>query len=180
MPPKFSTALLCAAFLGAGLMTVNAQTPAPAKKDMRRAEHKFLDKVAEHNLAEIHAGKLAAVQGSSREVRNFGKQMAQDHARSYQDVVELARAKRVSLPGQPDRGHKKDAEKMQKLGGPAFDREYMGAMVKDHEKDVKAFQKMARSAKDPDVKAYALKTLPTLEGQLNMARELQSRTKKAR
>lgn len=176
---KFSTGLLCAAFLGAGFMTVNAQTSMPGGKDMRRAEHKFLERVAEHNLAEIHAGRLAALQGSSREVKNFGKQMAQDHARSYQDVVELAQAKRVSLPGQPDRGRKADSEKMQKLGGPAFDREFIGAVIKDHGKHVKAFQKMSRGAKDRDVKAFALKTLPTLEGQLNMARQLQSKMKKA-
>ena len=176
---KLSTVIVCAAFLGAGFMTVDAQTTAPVKKELRRAEHKFLEKAAEHNLAEIHAGKLAAVQASSREVKNFAKQMAQEHARAYEDVVELAQAKRVSLPGQPDRSQKQHAEKIRKLGGPAFDREYMSATLKDHGKDVKAFQKMSRSAKDPDVKAFALKTLPALESQLNMARELQSKTKNA-
>jgi len=36
-------------------------------------------------------------------------------------------------------------------------------MVSDHQKDIKAFEKEAKSKSDPEVKGFASKTLPTLK-----------------
>jgi putative membrane protein len=47
----------------------------------------------------------------------------------------------------------------------------MDHMVKDHQKDVKEFQKQADKAKDADVKNFAANTLPTLQEHLKMAQE---------
>jgi len=58
-----------------------------------------------------------------------------------------------------------------KLQGAAFDRAYMDAMVKDHETDVREFQTESKSGSDPEIKAWAAKTLPTLEEHLRVARE---------
>src|SRR6185503_13939707 len=53
-------------------------------------------------------------------------------------------------------------DKLAKLSGADFDREYMDMMVKDHVKDVKEFEEASAKAKDADLKAWAAKTLPTL------------------
>ena len=47
----------------------------------------------------------------------------------------------------------------------------MQHMLADHRKDVAAFKTESTSGKDPDVKAWATKTLPTLEDHLKVARE---------
>lgn len=178
---KVVTLLFCAAVAGAGSFAVVAQTVAPAlsaagglsaRADMKRGERKFLERVAEHSIAEVQSGKIAEARGTNPEVKKFGQMMAQDHGRNYREVVQLAKAKGISLPGEPDRGHKKEAAKLQKLAGAQFDLTYMSAMVKDHQKDVKAFEKMSRGAKDPDVKAFAARTLPVLVGHLQAAREI--------
>jgi putative membrane protein len=44
-------------------------------------------------------------------------------------------------------------------------------MVKDHTKDVNEFRRESQSAKNPDVKAFAAQTLPTLEDHLSMAKQ---------
>jgi putative membrane protein len=44
-------------------------------------------------------------------------------------------------------------------------------MVTDHRKDVNEFKKESTSGKDPDVKAWASKTLPTLEEHLKLAQD---------
>ncbi len=48
-------------------------------------------------------------------------------------------------------------------------------MVKDHKKDVADFKKEANGGKDPDVKSFASKTLPTLEEHLKMVQEMNSK-----
>lgn len=61
--------------------------------------------------------------------------------------------------------------------GAKFDHEYMEHMVDDHEKDVKEFEDASKNAKDPDIKAFAAKTLPTLQEHLRMAKEAQKLAK---
>ena len=48
-------------------------------------------------------------------------------------------------------------------------------MVKDHRTDVKEFQDAANDVKDPELKAFAQKTLPTLQEHLRMAQQLPQR-----
>ena len=50
------------------------------------------------------------------------------------------------------------------MSGDAFDRAYMADMVKDHKKDIAAFQKESSSGQDPDVKQFASQTLADAEG----------------
>ena len=62
-------------------------------------------------------------------------------------------------------------DKLAQLSGADFDKEYMSAMVKDHEEDVKDFETQANGGSDPDIKNFAAKTLPTLKNHLQMARD---------
>jgi putative membrane protein len=50
-------------------------------------------------------------------------------------------------------------------------------MVADHNKDVAAFQHAAKTAKDADLKAWAGKTLPTLEEHQKMAKEISAKVR---
>ena len=59
-----------------------------------------------------------------------------------------------------------------KLSAAEFDSAYANEMVKDHEQDVTEFQKEAMGGKDPSLKQFAAKTLPTLESHLHQAREM--------
>ncbi len=52
-------------------------------------------------------------------------------------------------------------------------------MVKDHTTDISEFEKAVKKAKDPDVKAYAEQTLPTLRHHLMMANRLSAAEKKS-
>lgn len=45
-------------------------------------------------------------------------------------------------------------------------------MLSDHKKDVSEFEKQSTRGTDPDLKAFAAKTLPTLQEHLQMARAL--------
>jgi putative membrane protein len=74
--------------------------------------------------------------------------------------------------GAKDKDHKALMSKLSGLSGNEFDREFIRAAVKSHEKGVKSFEKQSTSATDADVKAFAANTLPTLREHLQMARDL--------
>lgn len=136
-----------------------------------RADQKFVQKAAEDGLAEVDLGKLASERGTSPEVKQFGEKMANDHGAANQELASLAQSKGITMPQEPDKKDQKLRDKLAKLSSSQFDREYMKAMVKDHKKDVAEFRRQSQKAKDPDVKAWASKTLPTLEGHLQLAEQ---------
>ena len=59
-----------------------------------------------------------------------------------------------------------------KLEGAQFDREFLSYQVMHHEKDTAAFSVQAKEGQDPDLKAFAAKQLPILQGHLQQARTL--------
>jgi len=95
--------------------------------------------------------------------------MVDDHTKANDELKQLASSKRVDLPDQVTAKDKMLKERLSKLSGPSFDRAYMENMVKDHKKDVADFNRESNSAKDPDVKHFASKTLPTLKDHLKEA-----------
>jgi putative membrane protein len=157
----------------------SAQTPArqdaaKESKDakMARGDAKFLKEAAEGNLAEVRLGELADQRAASDSVKQFGKRMATDHQKAYDELKQLASQKGVMVPTALDRGHQRLYDRLSKLSGADFDRAYMKEMVKDHDKDVKAFRKEADAGKDADVKAWASKTLPTLQEHQQQAKQV--------
>lgn len=155
----------------------NGQTGKQATAQVARADRKFIEEATEGGLAEVELGKLAQQKSQSTMVKEFGSRMVQDHSKANDELKEIAESKGVQLPGAPDKEHQKDVEKLSKLSGAEFDREYAAHMLSDHKKDVSEFKKAADKSKDGDLKAFAGKTLPTLQEHLTMAQNLNDNVK---
>jgi putative membrane protein len=152
--------------IGAGAQTMNT----PAASALNKTDQHIVAGMAQANMAEIEAGKLALANGQSAEVKTFAQQMIDDHTKALADVTTLAQNKGVTLPSEPDAKHKAMAAKLAKLKGDAFDKQYMAkAGVADHKAVHAALKKDEARAKDPDVKALAAKMLPTVEQHLHNA-----------
>jgi putative membrane protein len=132
---------------------------------------KFAAKAAQGGMAEVEMGRLAVQRGTDSAVKEFGQRMVVDHTRANEELKAIAARKHIQLPSDLDSDQKSKLDKLSKLSGAEFDKEYMEAMVKDHEEDVEDFQTQAKDGNDPDIKAFAAKTLPTLQSHLQMARD---------
>jgi putative membrane protein len=140
-------------------------------------DQEFMNKAAQGGMAEVMLGQTASSKGTSPDVKNFGNRMVSDHGKANDELKQLAQTKGVTLPADVDDESKKMADKLSKLSGKDFDKAYIDGMVEDHEKDVKEFEKASKNAKDPDLKAWAAKTLPTLQDHLKMAKETKAKLK---
>ena len=142
-----------------------------AKSSLSPGDRKFMTSAAEGGIAQVEFGTLAQRKGkaAASEVKQFGQQMVDDRSRADSDLRQIAEKKGIALPIQMDASSQREYDKLVKLSGAAFDREYMRLMVADHEKDIRAFQKAERSAKDTDLRTFAKDALPTLEENLKLA-----------
>jgi putative membrane protein len=81
------------------------------------------------------------------------------------------------VPAEIDEQHQEPVETLSKMQGSQFDREFMRHMVKDHEKVVQLFSTVSQESQDAEIKAFAAKTLPTLQEHLQLARQLAQQLK---
>lgn len=151
-----------------------------ASAQLPRGDRKFIEEAASGGLAEVELGKLAQQKAASEPVKQFGARMVEDHGKANDELKQLAQIKGVSVPAAPDKSHRREVEKLGKLSGAEFDRQYVAHMLSDHRKDVSEFKKASESAKDDDVKAFAGKTLPTLQEHLKLVQSLNDGIKQTR
>jgi len=162
-----------AVLLGTAASVVVAQTSAasaPIPK-AQSADKKFVDAAAVGGLTEVKLGQLAGTNGDSPAVKALGQHMVDDHSKANEELAALAKSKGIGPPAAPDAAHQKAIDKFGALKGKEFDTAYWKQMLDDHKKTIALFQTEAKSGKDPDVKAFAEKTLPTLKMHLQMVED---------
>jgi len=163
----------------AGLDTAAAKSPSKTETaetgGMSAADTKFMQEAATGGIPEAELGRLAADKASSPDVKQFGQRMVDDHSKANDELKSLASQKGVTLPASPDAAQKAMQVRLSKLSTAEFDRAYMQDMVKDHDKDVAAFKHASMTAADADLKAWAAKTLPTLEEHQQQAKSISAK-----
>ena len=155
----------------AGTGTRNAETNKDDK--VARGDRKFIQETAGSGMFEVQAAQLAAKQASDPQVKSFAEKLVDQHTQANDELIKLANAKRVELSAAPPRDKRRDIEKLGKKQGQEFDTEFVREVgIKAHEKNIKAFEKASKDTKDPELKAFIDKTLPTLKEHLAMAQKL--------
>lgn len=142
-------------------------------------DRQFIERAAAGGMAEVQLGQLAQQKASSDEVKVFAARMVREHTESNAELMRLAQAKGIGLPADVPKSAHGDIDKVGKLSGAEFDRQYMQHMVSDHRKTVAEFKKASESARDLEVKAFAGKTLPRLQDHLNQAQAIQKSVRSA-
>jgi len=134
----------------------------------------FYKDAAQGGMAEVQLGQLAQERSHNAALKEFGALMVKDHTAANDKLKTLADTKGVDLPAHVSVGQMATRTRLQAVSDVSFDRDYAEVMVKDHEEDIKAFEKEAKSGKDADARAFATATLPTLKEHLRRIRVVAS------
>jgi putative membrane protein len=140
-----------------------------AASTVSSADRKFIQEAAMGGMMEIELGKVALQRSSNDQVRQLARRIIDDHTQANDQLRSLAADKGIDVLPQIESKHQKEIDKLQKLSGERFDRDYTAFMVSDHKKDLKAFRREAKGASDSDLREFAAATLPKLEQHLNLA-----------
>jgi putative membrane protein len=155
--------------------------PTPQRNQQQRStlasgDKDFLENAAQSGHAEVEGSKMAQSKSSNADVKQFADQMVQDHTKANEELMALAKQKGYTPPDGPSLIQKTKLKAMSVVDGSTFDKMYASQIgVSAHEDAVELFQKASTDVKDPDIKAWAGKTLPTLQHHLEMAKALQQK-----
>lgn len=154
----------------------NAKATAGAKVGENDIE--MMEDIAHANLAEIETGKMALKKGQSDAVKKFAQKMIDDHTKAQKELQQIASAKGVKLPTETDVQHKTIATALEGMSGETFDSQYIQRVgVGDHERTHELLKKVSTDAKDPQLKAYAAKTIKVVDSHLSMAKKMEGSEK---
>ena len=162
-----------AASSGASGAQSTTEVATDANKTQLAAEDlQFMKDAARGGMAEVKMGELGQSNGESQPVKDFSQRLVTDHGKANEELKQLAMKKGVTLPDAMNEQQKTMIQHLSSLKGREFDAAFKQHAVEDHQKDVEKFKTASEKAKDAELKAFAAKTLPTLQQHLELAKQL--------
>lgn len=164
-----SLAAAAALLAGCGTLRTDRMDAPPARAPVGAASHfnttdrEFATQMAIGGLYEVEVSRLATQRAVAAPVKSYAQMLVSNHAQANRELLDILKVKNFAPPaGLPTEKQAKIA-RLQALNGPEFDREYIRLVgLQDHQADIALFERAARDAADPDLKAWVLKTLPVL------------------
>jgi putative membrane protein len=137
----------------------------------------FIDKVVASNKFEIYTSELALKFARSIEVKNFARQMIEDHLRTGEDFAATLQKTDIAPPIDAlDLAYTGKFIELRAFDAREdFDCSYVMQQMVVHEDAICLFSDYATSGEAAELKAFATRTLPALEHHLQMAKALSSR-----
>jgi putative membrane protein len=164
---KFLPACIAAGAIGLSTLSASAA--------LSSADREFAMKAASGGMAEVKAAQLAEQRATSPQIKQFAQRMITDHSAANTELQQIAKQADINLPSQPSGKDAAEEQKLRGLNGTGFDQAYAQGQLRDHKETVELFQKEASSGQDPALKAFAQKTLPTLQQHLQMVEALNTK-----
>jgi len=136
----------------------------------------FVQNAAIGGMAEVELSRLALTRSKDAAVREFAQKMVTDHGKANEELTALAKAKGLPVPMSLDAKHQSAVDGLKQTADAGFDRMYIDHMTQDHEEAVNLFKTAAaETTMDAEIRAFANKTLPTLEQHRAMIKKLAPR-----
>ncbi|MEG4571297.1 DUF4142 domain-containing protein [Microcoleus sp. N3A4] len=132
----------------------------------------FILQAGQTGMLEVQLGRLALQRGSSAGVKQYGQEMVEEHTRANQELMQLAMQKGVKLPTEMSSQNKAVTDRLSGLSGTSFDTAYKQAMIDSHNQAIALFKAQSQEGQDPELKAWATKTLPNLQAHLQMVNQM--------
>ncbi len=132
----------------------------------------FVNNAAQGGMLEVQLGQLAQRNAMNQKVKEFGEMMAKDHSQANAELKKITEGKKLGLPTALGKEMQDRVDSMSLQNSTGFDLKFMEIMVAAHKKDIADFEKASTTLKDADLKAFVVKTLPTLKMHLSAAESL--------
>ncbi|HYW62884.1 MAG TPA: DUF4142 domain-containing protein [Bradyrhizobium sp.] len=176
------TGVLAACVIAAGVLSAPAYAQSVGEKTgvnsalgITPSTPDFVKQAAMSDMFEIQSSQLAEQKADDAQTKSFAQKMVTDHTKTSSEVkamVSGGKVKGVDLPTDMSSSQKSMLDKLKGLNGKDFTKQYHSDQVSAHKDAVSLFERYGKGGDNEDLKAWANKTLPDLQGHLKMAQDL--------
>ncbi len=161
------------ALLGADAQNMDPVTapvpPAERSPQLAAVDDAFAIAATQGNDAEIDAARLALVRSSTDDVKSFARLMLHDHGEIGSEGKPLIAPHLAHPPARLAPPDVLGIDRLAHASPVEFEQQYAMLQIGDHLAAEGAFAAEARDGKDPALRAFAKKWLPTIEAHLQLA-----------
>lgn len=144
-----------------------------ASKSLSSDDRDFMITAAGNGLYEIEVSKLAAKKSQNAAIKRYAATLVRDHTAAKEALRTLAVAKPLRIPDDMPDGKKAQFNMFSEATPAEFDEKFLKTVgIEAHRTDIELFETQVEKGKDPQVKAFAAKTLPKLKMHLAAAEKL--------
>jgi putative membrane protein len=137
-------------------------------------DKQFIISAASGGIAEVEMARIALEKTRTPQVKRHAQQMINDHTQANDELRRIASAKGVALPESPNANHRAMVDRLRSTPERDFDETYVReAGINAHQEMRTLFRNQSNSGTDPDIRAFAAKTLPTVETHLKHSERIE-------
>lgn len=152
--------------------TSNPATGMTSNAGASFADQSFVRQIFESDAAEVKLGQLAQQKSQSDDIKQLGQKMVQNRTNLDKQLKPIADKLSVNQPKEPAKKDRELIAKLEALSGPQFDQEYLKAVAKDNQQDVKGFESEAQVAQDPNLQQASKQDQPVLAQHLQQIQQI--------
>ena len=171
-------AILIASFLLAGPVfakTAAEKTGVNSTLGIAPTTKDFVSEAAISDMFEIQSSKMASAKLTGPE-KEFADKMVADHTKTTAELTGEATADNIPIPSAMDGSHQRMLDKLNKLNGNDFRKQYFSDQVSAHKDAVSLFKRYSDGGDNTKLKSSATYTLPALQHHLDMAQGIYKNT----
>jgi putative membrane protein len=144
----------------------------PARADDKPLDNDFLIKTAACEHATIEIAKLGEKKASSAKVKDLASRLVKDHQSCYDKLSEVSKSRKLAIVAGFEKDTRADLDRLEKLQGSNFDREFLNWMIKMHSESLPRFEAQVKSGKEAEICSFAKATIPGLQAYLKESQEI--------
>src|SRR5688500_7323373 len=133
----------------------------------------FVKMAASSGMYEVESSRLALQNASDDHIKQMAQKMIDDHTKANDELKQIAQSKNITVPTEMTDQHRQQLEALQKAQGTNLASMYHQQQLAAHQEAVSLFEKASQQLSDNELKAFAAKTLPTLQEHLKMVQSHQ-------
>ena len=161
--------------------TPPTQPVLPNRATLSPLDRQFIIDAAQGGMAEVSLGQMASQRATSAAVKQYAQRMVQEHTQANAELLRLASQKGVTPPRDMGPKYRAAMDRLMQLPRASFDQAYMSeAGINGHLESLAVYQRQAQLGQDPDLKAFAAKTVPIVQNHLQVAGNLTNKGADAR
>jgi putative membrane protein len=121
----------------------------------RPVDDAFLTKAAQCINTQIDIAKLAETRAQAPKVKEFAAQLVQDHQKGQEKAAKLLKERNLTVESGATREDRAEIERLSKLQGAQFDREFLTWVIDSHKKAIGMCENQAKNGKNAEARSFA-------------------------
>ncbi|WP_445682847.1 DUF4142 domain-containing protein [Radicibacter daui] len=152
--------------------------PVPQQNPVRvhhpSQDERFVNGAMAGGLFEIRSSKLALEKAQRGDVKQVAQMLIKDHTRSERELEQIVGKQMpdLRLPASLPMKEKSQVQELRNTSSSDFDAAFITMQMKAHQAAIDIFSEAAKNASQPELKAFARKTLRVLETHLQRIQKL--------